>query len=350
MKLNNLFSKKQFGFLGGRSTVLQLLMVLDKWTEILDQGGVIDVIYCDFMKAFDKVPHNRLLEKIACYGICGKVHRWLQGFLLNRHQRVMVQGSFSKWHNVLSGIPQGSVLGPLMFVMYINDLPTKAVNSELFLFADDTKIFKGIFNQEDCTLLQQDLDRIQKWTNNSLLQFHPDKCKHMRIGHRDIPSCHFSLGNPSTTLAVTNQEKDIGVLIDSKLSFEHHIAAKIIKANSILGLINRTFEYKDGRTLILLYKSLVRPHLEYANQIWAPHLVKHITQLENVQRRATKIIPGLSEFTYQQRLAKLQLPTLAFRRLRVLEYWYNLICLFTSSCVCGPSLYDAATYNMTCYE
>ena len=142
MKLNNLFSKKQFEFLGGRSTVLQLLMVLDKWTEILDQGGVIDVIYCDFMKAFDKVPHNRLLEKIACYGICGKVHRWLQGFLLNRHQRVMVQGSFSKWHNVLSGIPQGSVLGPLMFVMYINDLPIKAVNSELFLFADQQRLAK----------------------------------------------------------------------------------------------------------------------------------------------------------------------------------------------------------------
>ena len=108
----------------------------------------------------------------------------------------MVQGSFSKWHNVLSGIPQGSVLGPLMFVMYINDLPTKAINSELFLFADDTKIFKGIFNQEDCTLLQQDLDRIQEWTNSSLLQFHPDKCKLMRIGRRDIPSCHYSLGEP----------------------------------------------------------------------------------------------------------------------------------------------------------
>ena len=280
-------------------------MVLDKWTEILDQGGVIDVIYCDFMKAFDKVPHNCLLHKIQSYGICGKLHRWIQSFLLNQQQWVRIQGSYSSWRKVLSGIPQGSVLGPLMFVIYINNLPSKATNSDLYLFADDAKTFKGIFCQEDCEKLQQDLDKIQNWTDNSLLRFHPDKCKQMRIGRRDIPCHQYNLGNPPSILPISQQEKDIGVIIDAKLSFEHHIAAKINKANSVLGLINRTFEYKDPNTMVLLYKSLVRPHLEYTNQIWPPHLMKHVIALENVQSRATRMIPGLKNLDYTQRLITL---------------------------------------------
>ena len=185
MRQNKLLSNKQFGFLRGRSMVLQLLVVLDKWTEILDQGGVIDVIYCDFMKAFHKVPHNRLLHKLQSYGISGKVLNWIRAFLLNRRQRVRVQGSFSGWQKVTSGIPQGSVLGPLLFVIYINDLPSVVTNSDPYLFADDTKLFKGIFNASDCAHLQQDLDRMCEWTNTSLLKFHPDKCKQMRIGNRD---------------------------------------------------------------------------------------------------------------------------------------------------------------------
>ena len=156
-------------------------------------------------------------------------------------------------------------------------LPSKATNSDLYLFADDTKTFKGIFCQEDCEKLQQDLDKIQDWTDNSLLKFQPDKYKQMRIGRRDIPCHQYNLGNPPSTLPISQQAKDIGVIIDPKLSFEHHIAAKINKANSVLGLINRTFEYKDPKTMVLLYKSLVHPHLEYANQIWAPtpHETRH---------------------------------------------------------------------------
>ena len=218
------------------------------------------------------------------------------------------------WENVISGIPQGSVLGPLMFVIYINDLPSAVSNSNLYLFVDDTKLFK----EEDCIELQQDLNNMQGWTNTSLLEFHPAKCKQMRIGNSDKPTKQYTLGLGDTLTPLTKsiQEKDIGVIIDSKLTFEHHIAAKINKANSILGTINKTFEYKDRIIMTTLYKSLVRPHLEYANQIWAPHLVKHVTALENVQHRATKAIPGLKDLEYNQRLSVLKLPTLSYRRLR----------------------------------
>ena len=216
----------------------------------------------------------------------------------------------------MSGIPQGSVLGPLLFVIYINDLPSVVTNSDPYLFADDTKLFKGIFNASDCAHLQQDLDRMCEWTNTSMLKFHPDKCKQMRIGNRDKPDKQYTLGDTHTPLARSDQEKDIGVIIDSHLSFEHHIAAKINKANATLGIINNTFEFKDEKTMTTLYKVLVRPHLEYANQIWTPHLIKNITAVENVQRRATKMIPGLRDLEYEQRLFKLRLPTLAYRRLR----------------------------------
>ena len=269
------------------------------------------------MKAFDKVPHRRLIHKLSSYGIEEPYTSWIKSFLMGRNQRVVVNGHFSEWKSVTSGIPQGSVLGPILFVLYINDLPDiTCCDTEVYLFADDTKVFRPIFNESDCDKLQQDLYNMQSWTDEWLLCFHPDKCKAMRIGKSKINYCQYKLRQNDNPLQYVESEKDIGVVIDNKLTFDNHISEKVNKANSIMGLIRRTMDYMDLSSFKLLYTALVRPHLEYANQIWSPHLVKHIEEIENVQRRATKQLPGMSKLSYSERLMKLKLPTLAYRRAR----------------------------------
>ena len=317
MKTNNLFSPKQFGFIQERSTVLQLLHVLDIWCEILDQGGVLDAIYCDFMKAFDKVPHRRLVYKTGKYGIKGNVLGWISSFLSNRTQCVVLNGCKSESAEVTSGIPQGSVLGPILFVLYINDLPEVVdKDSFAFLFADDTKLFRVIKNLIDCGVLQADLTKMVEWSDKWLLKFHPDKCKQIGIGinRKSINMHQYTMEGQK--LETSTCEKDIGVHIDCNLKFDIHISNAVSKATRVLAVTRRTFDYMDATTFKYIFKGLVRPHLEYAAPIWSPHLEYLKERLENVQRRATKMVPGLSDLSYPERLRALKLPTLAYRRTR----------------------------------
>ena len=316
LKNEDILSKQQYGFVSGRSTLLQLLRVLDKWTESLDTGKEVDVVFLDFQKAFDSVPHNRLLDKLAHYGIKGTALEWISSFLIGRSQQVKIHNATSQREVVRSGVPQGSVLGPALFVIFINSLPDVVTPStQIFLFADDAKMFRQITNQEDQDRLQIDLDNLHRWTTKSLLRFNSDKCACMTLTRRrtDDERQYFMNGK---SLRHSQAERDLGVIIDQKLSFDEHIAAKIKKANSMASLIRRTYTYLDEKTFLLLYKSLVRPHLEYCNQIWRPYLRKHIAAIENVQRRATRMIPGMSGLTYEERLTKLKLPTLEYRRMR----------------------------------
>ena len=172
---HTLFCNRQYGFIKGRSTVTQLLTILDKWTDALESGGQIDVIYTDLEKAFDKVPHNLLLRKLKSYNINKQILSWVKSFLIDRRQRVRVFDSFSSWGFVLSGIPQGSILGPLLFIIYINDLEAACnPNSELFLYADDTKLFKFVQNDSDAVLLQDDLNSVCNWIKKWLLSLNID--------------------------------------------------------------------------------------------------------------------------------------------------------------------------------
>ena len=320
MNNHNLFSDKQFGFLSGRSTTLQLLKVIDEWTKIVDRGGTLTTIYLDLMKAFDKVPHTRLIAKLRGYGIHEKLCTWIEHFLKERKQCVQVNGSYSKWHKVTSGIPQGSVLGPILFVVFINDLP-KCVTSNVYLFADDTKIYREIQSTNDNKLLQEDLVTLFQWSKKWLLQFHPDKCKVLSVQGRgqkseDVNYMMNLYDGGSTTLENVENEKDIGVTIDERLNFEKHIQLQINKANQISGLIRRSFMYMDYKIFSLLFKALVRPHLEYASSVWSPYKKKDIESIENVQRRASKMLPKMKDISYEDRLKLLNLPSLKFRRLR----------------------------------
>ena len=171
MKDNLLFIGRQFGFLGGRSTTLRLLKVLDDWTEVLDRGGDVDVVYCDFMKALDTVPHDRLIQ-VRYYGVDSFLVNWIRGSLTDREQRVIINGE-STWSDLSTGIPQGTVLGPMLFVVYINTMVESVTDSGLHLFADDAKVWHMINNEQDSLELQADLDRMCKWSESFLLRFHP---------------------------------------------------------------------------------------------------------------------------------------------------------------------------------
>ena len=259
-----------------------------------------------------------MLHKLKAYGITEEeIVLWITDFLIGRKQRVSIQNNMSNWLNVLSGIPQGSVLGPLLFVIYVNELP-ETVKSTVYLFADDTKIFCSITDHNDPKNLQDDLNILQKWSNTWLLKFHPDKCKRMTIGKpNEFTDIIYTLDKNGTIHNLENveQEKDIGVIIDSNLEFDKHINAKINKANSMFSII-RSFQFLNHQTFTPLYKSLVRSHLEYASSVWNPHKQKYIEAIENVQKRATKQLPNMSDLSYEERLRKLHLPTLTFRRIR----------------------------------
>ena len=311
----NLLSIKQHGFISGRSTVTQLLNYIDKCTESISKGHTIDTVYLDFAKAFDTVPHKRLIAKLEMYGISGCLINWIRDYLSNRSQTVLVNGVKSCAAPVISGIPQGTCLGPLLFVVYINDL-LDDITSDGFMFADDTKIFRQISSVNDSRHLQSDITKLENWSNKWLLQFHPDKCHILTLGKfENIKHTHrYTICNKE--MEHVSEEKDLGVIIDSDLSFDEHISKKVRITNAIVGLIRRTFSYLDGKTFVKLYKAFVRPHLEYAQVIWSPHLKKHIDILENVQIRATKLVDGFQNLEYRERLQRLNLQTLAFRRLR----------------------------------
>ena len=326
---NNIVTSEQHGFMSGRSCMTQLLESMDAWTEALDEHGSVDIIYTDFQKAFDSVPHSRLMEKISACGIKGKARGWIQDFLTNRTQRVVVNGSTSQEGAVTSGIPQGSVLGPILFVIYINDLPL-SVKSQIKMFADDTKLYARVDKMEEngtnqgSADLQDDLDALMKWSDTWQLKFHPEKCCVLKLG-QDRGTAYYmdtkdKEGNKTRIrLKETQEEKDLGVIVDQALSFKQHVAEATLKANRVVGNIRRSFDYLSLETFTLLFKSMVRPILEYGHCVWKPDEEKQkglCVKLENVQKRATKLLGEIKELPYPERLKKLKLPSLEHRRKR----------------------------------
>ena len=294
----------------GRFCTTQLLIAMDYWTKALEQRIPVDVVYLDFKKAFDPVPHTRLLIKLQAYGIGGQLYNWLCNYFTGRKQRVVLNDESSSWTSVTSGVPQGSVLGPLLFNIFINDLPS-IVQSPLVLFADDAKVFHTIQSEDDYLKLQQDLDNLFLWSCEWQLGFNVDKCKVLHIGSNQH-NRQYRLGGDF--IAVSDVERDLGVLIDNKLTFHKQCSSAVAKANKLLGIIRRSFEYINVDMMLCLYKSLIRPVIEYGNIIWGPHYVIDQQAIEKIQRRATKLIPELKHDPYQERLFKLSLPSLAYRR------------------------------------
>ena len=237
---------------------------MDNILEIVDQGSPVDILYFDFKKAFDCVPHNRLLLKLKCLGIEGKLLNTIKDFLTNRTFRVCVEGQFSSIKEVLSGIPQGSVLGPLLFVLYINDLPDY-VQNKAKLFADDLKL---ITNAANWKIIDDDLLKLEQWERTWLLEFNLDKCKVMHLEFNNNQKLSYILDN--SVLESCEQEKDLVVLTSVNLLWNDHISSCISKANQMICWIARSIISREKSLMLRVYKTLVRPHIEYCVQLWNP--------------------------------------------------------------------------------
>ena len=314
---NGILANDQFGFTKGRSCVTQLLVTINDWVESLENGEPVDAVYLDLQKAFDTVSHKHLIFKLQAYGIEGKLLAWISDFLTDRTQYVNVNESFSDKSKVTSGVPQGSVLGPTLFLYFINDLPDH-VESKVKIFADDTKAYSNVNeNEESKRKIQRCIDGLVLWADTWFMRFNGQKCKVMHIGKQNPNHVYYiNHGNERKVLEATKVEKDLGVYVDPCLSFESHINNVVLKANRISGLLVRTITNKSKYVMVPLFKTLVRPILEYGNPVWSPNLRKHIDLIEGVQRGFSRRIQGTDNMSYEQRLKYLNLPSLEFRRLR----------------------------------
>ena len=291
---------------------------MDILTSNLSTKTPVDVVFLDFAKAFDKVPHRRLISKLLNYGISGKLLTWIESFLSNRRQRVVLGDTVSDWSAVTSSVPQGSVLGPTLFILYINDL-VDIIKNRSILYADDTKIICPVASAEERDMLQGDINNIVDWTNTWLMRLNIDKCKVMHIG-RNNQNYQYTMNDYITSLPTpletTKSEKDLGIILTDDLKANKQCIAAAAKANHQLGLLKKAFVSRDKFLWKKLYVAYVRPHLEYAVAAWNPHCKKDIKLLEKVQRRATKIAPELRHLSYLERCTILDLSTLSKRRVR----------------------------------
>ena len=312
---NRLIRDSQHGFMAGRSCLTNLLEYLEALTKWVDEGAPVDVVYLDFAKAFDKVPTERLMEKCKGVGLGGELLDWIHEWLLGREQRVVINGHCSSWEKVTSGVPQGSVLGPLLFLIYINDLDGAVDVSGAVLkkFADDTKFAMVVESEEDKAKFQAVLDHLQAWSQDWQMLFNVSKCKILHMG-RNNSNYEYSMG--SRVLEAVESEKDVGVAIHKSLKPSLQCARAASKANLILGQLARAVTYRDSSTFMRLYQVYVRPHLEYAVQSWSPWTKADMEVLERVQRRAVMMVSNLQGKSYEERLAELGMVTLETRRKR----------------------------------
>ncbi|KAK3881103.1 hypothetical protein Pcinc_014440 [Petrolisthes cinctipes] len=284
----NILTDNQHGFRPKRSCETQLLVTTHDILQSLNDTKIrqVDTIVLDFANAFDKIPHQRLLHKLELYGIQGQLLHWIRTFLNTRKQRVVLDDSQSPSVPVTSRVPQGTVLGPLLFLSYINDLPL-SLSSTTRLFADDSLVYRLINDRNDCLRLQDDLTALEDWEVKWQMTFRPDKCHHIRFtrAHNVIPYT-YQLHN--TNLNTVTSHKYLGVHISADMRWNTHIGNIRAKASRVLGFLRRNLSRCNTDTKIIAYNTFVRPHLDYCDTVWDPHTYNNINKLESTQNKTAR--------------------------------------------------------------
>ena len=297
---NKLFTPSQSGFLPGDSSIAQLLSIIHEIQTAFDNNPTVDVrgVFLDISKAFDKVWHDGLVFKLKSYGVEGELLSLLKNYLQNREQRVVLNGQTSGWRKINSGVPQGSVLGPLLFLIYINDLPDGII-SMCKIFADDTSLFSKVLDiNKSVTELNTDLEKISQWAYQWKMQFNPDPNKQANevIFSRKLVSNNLShppVKFNNNNITRCSHQKHLGVVLDSNLNFNTHIDQKIKKCNKMIGLIRRLSVNLPRNALLTIYKSFVRPHLDHGDILYdKPSNDNFQNQMKKVQYRACLVLPG----------------------------------------------------------
>ena len=298
-KCNNLLDSRQHGFLPGKSCSTQLIEFCDSLSLSLNRNIRADVIYFDFAKAFDSVSHDLILHKLKfLFGIDGRLLAFIRNYLLDRWQAVVINGSVSTRLQVVSGVPQGSILGPSLFVLFINDISSGlSPGTNVMLYADDTKIWREMATEEDHKTMQRDIDYLLDWALRNNMKFHPGKCKVLSVSKSQSPFIgilpfiqHFyTMGD--LVLDYTESEKDLGIFMNKVLNFNDQADFLYGKANQKLGMLKRNCYFvMDTNRRKALYLTLVRSMFEHCPVVWRPASKSIINKLEGLQKRALKWI------------------------------------------------------------
>ena len=320
LEKNQILNVAQHGFLPRNSATTNLLGSLHDWTKSYDNKKCTEVIYVDFAKAFDTVSHAKLLYKLSTFGITGSIFLSIRSFLSDRKQRVRIGNYLSDLELVISGVPQGTVLGPMLFLLFIDDLiEALSPYAKVKAFADDLKMYITLNTVTDYTELQRSLDILYEWSSKWQMNLAINKCYHTKFGPRYEPIQNGPKSNlliNGLKLDYVSQVKDLGILFDCNLSFTPHINTIVAKAKQKVFLLFRCFKSNDINYLLRGYKSYVLPILDYCSSIWSPSKISDILAIESVQRTFTKRLSGLCTLPYSDRLKKLNLVSLELRRLR----------------------------------
>ncbi len=306
----------QHGFRERRSCETQLLEFVSDITNNMKDGKQTDILIMDFSKAFDKVGHSKLTKKLDHYGVSGKTNNWIRGFLADRTQRVVVDGETSDEVAVTSGVPQGSVLGPSLFLYYINDMPEKTTHSRVRLFADDTIMYLAIVNDTDANHLQDDLDCLAQWEQTWQMEFHPEKCQVLTVTRKRTTQLHdYTLHGH--ILERVDEAKYLGVTLTKDLRWNRHTDSITTKANRSLAFLRRNLQINSPNLKTVAYQSIVRPSLEFSPSVWDPHTKESTAKVEMVQRRAARYVLNRFHNTSHvtDMLEELKWPTLKDRRM-----------------------------------